>query len=301
MSLDAENVTQPGSGLVFANAYGAGVTDAYRAAIVSAEHVLQSHFTNSVTVEMQFDLTSLGGGFSAENTYALVGVSYHDYVAALASHATTAADLQAVAGLPQDDPSHGVGFWIASTEARVLGLSTEAKATDDTVMLNADKANEFGKDTISTLEHEISEGVFGRLGSLGVTLQGWQPMDLFRFNAEGQRDYTGGADGQATYFGIDGAHLSALEYHNAINPDGTGDGDSLGDWTTSSDTFGPGGPGVVGTLSATDLQILDILGWTPAAQPAAVAAPAPAPTIDAHDTAMITHAMSPFWNSWIES
>ena len=67
MSLAAENVTQPGSALVFHNSYGAGVTEAYRAAIVTAEHELQSHFINSVTVEMHFDMRSLGAGFSAQS------------------------------------------------------------------------------------------------------------------------------------------------------------------------------------------------------------------------------------------
>lgn len=266
-------MTQLGSGLVFNNTYGAGVTDAYRTAILTAETNLQSQFTNAVSVALHFDTQSLGPGFSAQNTYALVGVSYADLTAALAGHATTADDLRAVAGLPQDDPSHGVGFWISSAEARVLGLSSEPKAVDDTIVLNADQWRNFSQDTVTTLEHEISEGVFGRVSSLGVSMAGWQPMDLFRFSADGAHDYSGGADGQTAFFGVDGAHLSTLSFHNALNALGRNDGASFGDWDTSADAFGPGGPGIVGDLSATDLQILDILGWTPAAPPAAAAAP----------------------------
>src|SRR5258708_4800197 len=130
MSLEAETVTQLGSGLVFNNTYGAGVTEAYRAAIVAAETNLASQFTNS----------------------------------------------------------DGVGFWISSAEARVLGLSTTPKAVDDTIVLNSDKWHNFSQDTVTTLEHEISEGVFGRVSSLGVSLTGWQPMDLFRFSADGQHN-----------------------------------------------------------------------------------------------------------------
>jgi hypothetical protein len=294
MNLDVETVAQPGSGLVFNNTYGAGVTQAYRIAIVTAENELQSHFTNSVTVQMHFDLQPLGAGFSAQNTYELVGASYADFAAALGAHATTAADMLAVAGLPGEDPSHGVGFWIPSAEARVLGLSTDERWVDDTVVLNADQPHGFGKDTVSTIEHEITEGVFGRVSSLGIAMTGWQPMDLFRFAADGARDYSGGADGRTAVFGVDGGHLSTLEFHNAVDASGALVGGDLGDWDTSADLFGPGGPGTVGALSPTDLQALDVLGWTPAAPAAQAMAP------EVQDAEPMTHVMSTFWGGWVE-
>jgi hypothetical protein len=309
MSLEAETVTQLGSGLVFNNTYGAGVTEAYRAAIVAAETNLQAQFTNPVSVALHFDTQSLGPEFSAQNTYALVGVSYADFAAALASHATTADDRLAVAGLPQNDPSHGIGFWISSAEARVLGLSTVPKAVDDTIVLNSDKWLEFGKDTVTTLEHEISEGVFGRVSSLGISLTGWQPMDLFRFTADGAHNYSGGADGQTAFFGLDGDHLSTLAFHNALNALGQNDGSGFNDWDTSADAFGPGGPGVIGDLSATDLQILDILGWTPAPPPPPVAPAtpvvpvAPEPTFPEpsfHEVGPMNHIVTSFWGGWVD-
>ena len=304
MSLEAESVTQLGSGLVFNNTYGAGVTDAYRAAIVTAETNLASQFTNQVSVSLHFDTQSLGPDFSAQNSYALVGVSYADFTAALAGHATTADDRAAVAGLPQNDPSHGAGFWISSAEARVLGLSAEPKAVDDTIVLNSDTWHNFGFDAVTTLEHEISEGVFGRVSSLGVTLTGWQPMDLFRFSADGAHDYSGGTDGQTAFFGVDGAHLSTLSFHNALNALGQNDGASFGDWNTSDDVFGPGGPGVMGDFSATDLQVLDILGWTPAAAPAPnavvpVETVPVAPPAAFHEVEPMNHTAS-FWGGWVD-
>jgi hypothetical protein len=151
---------------------------------------------------------------------------------------------------------------------------------------------------VATLVHEITEGVFGRVGSLGIELTGWQPMDLFRFSADGARDYTGGADGQTTVFGVDGAHLSTLEFHNAIGASGASNGGDLADWNTSADPFGPGGPDSAGALSSTDLQVLDILGWTPAAP--AVAPVMPGAIVAAQDTAPMTQAMSTFWGGWVD-
>jgi Ca2+-binding RTX toxin-like protein len=270
MTLPTEAVTLAGSGLVFINAYDASVTDAYRSAIISAENFLQSHFTNSVTVNLEFDLQSLGSGVSAQNQFGTISVSYATYAAALRSHATTGDDLLAVNGLPATDPSHGAGFEIPLAEARILGLASQSNQIDDSVSLNGNLNFTFGQDAIGAIEHEVTEGVFGRISSLGFDGTRWNPLDLFRFSAGGQRDFTGGSDGVATFFGTDGAHVSSLAFHNSVSATGVFDGQDLGDWDhTRGDAFGPGGPNSPGSISATDLQVLDILGWNPtnAAQP----------------------------------
>jgi len=80
------------------------------------------------------------------------------------------------------------------------------------------------------LEHELTEGAMGRIGSLG-TDGAWAPMDLFRFTASGQRDLTGGQDGLATYFSPNGQNVATgLQYHNSINGSGQFDGFDLNDW-----------------------------------------------------------------------
>jgi hypothetical protein len=271
----AETVTLGGSSLVFQNTYGPGVTEDYRLAILTAEHAFQAHFDDAVTVSMRFDLEAMDASISGHNVFAITPVSYDQLVAALASHATTAVDAVAVAGLPATDPSQGVGFWLCAPQARVLGLAPDAHELDDTVVLNSALPFTFGADAVGVLEHEISEGVFGRVSSLGAAEPAWQPMDLFRFDASGQRDFTGGADGVATFFGLDGAHLSQFQFHNAISASGEDDGFDLADWdNTAADAFGPGGPGQPGQMSATDLQALDVLGWTPAAHQGASAAAA---------------------------
>ena len=265
MSLPTETVSLAGSGLVFENYYGAGVTDAYRTAILTAENDFQSHFTNPVTVVMSFDLQPLSAAFSAQNTFNLVHVSYDTFVAALKAHATTADDFTAIAGLPTSDPSHGLGFDLSAPQARVLGLAQASFGIDDAVVLNSNTGFTFGQDAVAAIEHEMSEGVFGRLSTLGQGGAPFEPMDLFRFTAAGVRDYTGGADGQAAFFGIDAAHVTGFQFHNAINSAGVSDGFDLGDWDhTVGDAFGPDGANSVGAMSPTDLQTLDVIGWTPA-------------------------------------
>jgi hypothetical protein len=265
MPLPTESVSLAGSGLVFQNYYGAGVTDAFRTAIITAEHDLESHITDHVTVLMSFDMQALNPAFSAENNYNLVHVSYATYVAALKAHATIANDLAAIAGLPATDPSNGLGFDLPQAQARMLGLAQSSFSIDDAVVLNSLTGFNFGQDAVGAIEHEMTEGVFGRVSSLGVGGSPFEPMDLFRFTAQGVRDYTGGADGQAAFFGIDSADVTNLQFHNSINSAGVSDGFDLADWDhTVGDAFGPNGVGSDGSMSATDLQILDILGWTPA-------------------------------------
>ena len=95
-------------------------------------------------------------------------------------------------------------------EAQILGLASVGSSTDDSIILNSSSwtasalQNDPG-DAMAVLEHELSEGVMGRIGSLGKADPYWAPMDLFRFTASGQRDFTGGSDGKPTYFSVNGS------------------------------------------------------------------------------------------------
>jgi Ca2+-binding RTX toxin-like protein len=265
MTLPTEAVTLAGSGLVFINRYDASVTDAYRSAIITAENFLQSHFTNSVTASVDFLFAPLGAGTTAQNNFSQTDVSYSSLATALRGHVGTTDDQLAVNGLPATDPSAGAGFAIANPQARILGLAVQTNKIDDTVTLNSNLSFSFGQDAVGAIEHELTEGVFGRTSSLGITGTRWEPLDLFRFAGSGLRDYTGGSDGLTTYFGVDSNHLSSLAYHNSVSVSGVVDSSDLGDWSgTRGDAFGPGGPNSPGSITATDLQVLDVLGWNSA-------------------------------------
>src|ERR1700694_2406535 len=131
MTLPTEAATRAGGGLVFINETGASASDAYRGAILAAENTLQRHFTNALTVNVQFDFTALGANASASNNFTQVSVSYASLTAALRAHATTSDDLLAVNGLPAIDPSQGAGFAIPTAQAVMLGLTAQTNLIED--------------------------------------------------------------------------------------------------------------------------------------------------------------------------
>lgn len=266
-----ETISLTGSGVVFVNSYGANVSATFRNEIVAAENYFQTHFTNTATINVSFNLAQLSPQVAGQNSFTYVGVSYSAFVSALQSHATSADDLAAVNALTHlADPSGGHAFVIPLGEANILGLYPQYAGNYDSVTLNSlyytsTALQNDPNDVIAVLEHEISEGGMGRIGGL------WGPMDLFRFTASGARDFTGGRDGQPTYFSPDGTNVDAtLQYHNPINAAGHDDGEDWADWdqvgadARAHDPFGPGGPGAgdPGQLSNTDLRIMDVLGWT---------------------------------------
>ena len=57
-------------------------------------------------------------------------------------------------------------FSVPLGEANILGLGPQTNAENLTVTLSSDLAWSFGQDAIGAIQHEISEGAFGRIASL---------------------------------------------------------------------------------------------------------------------------------------
>ena len=125
---------------------------------------------------------------------------------------------------------------------------------------------------INGVIHEISEGGMGRIGGLGGSGAGdWAPMDLFRYNASGNPDYTNGRDGDTTYFSSNGGSTLSdanlpnkgaptLSYHNQYDTlDNFYPGDN-DDWSQEA-VFGTVGGGETLTLTQTELDVMQALGW----------------------------------------
>ena len=268
-------VSTPGSGLVFVNTYDPACTTQFEACVVAAEKQLECLFTNSDTINVTFDEASTAPSTQNPYPYALGNTSYgYTY-----SYSTLrAALLKAAPGdvLPSTDPSGGANWWIPEAYGRMLGLTSATGSPDLTVTLNTYYAWDFGQDVINGLTHELSEGGMGRFGGLGgprtPTNDTWSTMDLFRYNASGQPDYTNGRDGETTYFSSDGgATLSngndpakgapTLSFNNQYNADGTfNNGGDSDDWSQTQ-VFGATGGGETLTLTQTELDVMEALGW----------------------------------------
>ena len=272
-----ETITFAGSGMTFVNSYDASVTTAYRSAIITAENFYQSHYSNAVTINESYTTANLGAGAVAQNSFFYQNVSFATLKSVLSANATSADDMAAVTSLSGlADPSGGAGFAIPNSQAKALGLiAANAAGTDDTVFLNTTLSYSYTGfssgtyDAISAIEHELSESM-GRIGGLGPNGAGlvngsefYGPMDLFRYSAAHTRDLTGGADGLKAYFSIDGTNL-LTQFNNpaTTNPGNPALGGDPADWAIGGDSFGFASKTTPGPVSATDLRLIDILGWT---------------------------------------
>ena len=257
--------------VAFVNTFTAAVqaNQAYLNSITAAENFISSHWTNSITLRVTWDAQARGtnGTFLATNSFNLIeNISYSTLKNALIAHGSPASNF------PATDPSGGVGWSLPIPYARMLGLTTQAPATDDTVILNTSYNWAYNGDVTAVLLHEVTEGGMGRIGELGKNTDTgghtlWSTMDLFRYNAAHQHDYTDGLDGQTTFFSIDGGTtLSSLAYNNQYNAQGTrvNNGDTAD--FTQLDPFGTGNPGTNLTFSNTDFLVMSALGWTPTPQ-----------------------------------
>lgn len=154
--------------------------------------------------------------------------------------------------------SGGLTFGGLATKTRdyaaMLGFVTVALLVFGYVSWTFDPNNRAvsGKhDAIGALEHEISEGMFGRFGDLASDGQ-YSLFDLFRYTSSGVRGLTPGPG----FFSIDGTHL-LTQYNNPNN------GGDAADWLPSivGDSFGSSYSGVISAVNPVDLKTLDVAGW----------------------------------------
>ena len=290
-----QTVILAGSNLEFVNTYDNTVGQGYEDAIVTAENFYQSQIANTATLDFEFG-TAPGVGPGA-NSYAAVNVGFSQLETALSNAATSADDKAAVAALPAlAGEFAGSTFQIAEPLALLLGLRGASPGTTDTTQLDSTLTYFYNQadpvpgelDAVSILEHEISEGGLGRVGGDGSTNS---VMDLFRYAAAGVPDASLGRDGNPAYFSINGTQL-LTQFHNPIATNGSNDGADSADWDASGtnqqptyipgqsneyDAYGVATDGGVGVVTATDLRVLDVIGWTRSATTSSPPPPPPPP------------------------
>ncbi len=249
----------------------------FKGAVNAAVSYLEAHFTNNVTLSLNFGYGEVGGtamlaGALGENIPSQVRTPYSTVIADLKSAATSADDLASVGTLATTSQFSTTPFLVSRAEAKTLGLvgANDTSVVDGSIGLSSTSAFTYDPnnravagdyDAIGTLEHEITE-VMGRSGLLNVSNLGYTPLDLFRYTGS-----TGGLTHVTSQgpggFSVDGKTILQT-YNNPLN------GGDAGDWTPTlqGDSFGSGYAGVAAVVSETDLREMDVLGWTRSTLPA---------------------------------
>jgi hypothetical protein len=256
----------------------AGAPAAFKTVVADVVKYFDTQFANPVTIRINVGWGEVGGsaispGALAESISNLqLDFTYAEVKAALTAAATTTGDKSAVAGLPAADPTGGGDFALTNAQAKVLGLfsstySDGAIGVDKTASWEYDTTNTGGPtaagkyDLFAAIAHEISE-VLGRQMNFGVTFgpgtgNVYEPLDLFDFTSSGVRSFNPATAGR--YFSIDNGATNLDAYSNDAG------GDQF-DWAASAgndafDAFGD--PGVVNSVTAADLLLLNLMGYTP--------------------------------------
>ena len=226
-----------------------------------------------------------GGAGLGINNEEYNSFSYSTVVSKLTQEEQSTNQINAYSTLPSASPFGNDTLWVSSAQQKALGLTgggSNLAGFDGVVGIisneelaaggftadwtSAAPANNSQFYMLGTIEHETSE-VMGRISMDGTDAINNAPsytiMDLFRYSAPNQRDTT---DGNPSYFSIDNGN-TVLDYWN--NP-ALASGD-LGDWAPS----GPGGidptgpdaylnvshGGVINEVTATDVELMNVLGW----------------------------------------
>ena len=244
-----------------------GVTAAISAAIDFYEQEIATPIT--ITIDFgygEIDGENLASGDLGESLANYDAVPYGTLMIALASHAELVGLDSVATSLPSTITSAGSICYVADAELAALGLSRyitpPGTTIDGYVGLSTiepftyppsprDVSGEY--DAIGVLEHEISEDM-GRVANYGFN--NYSALSLFRYISDGTLATTGN---ESAYFSIDGGNTNLAEFNNGSNGGDPGDwASSVGD--DSYDAFGT--IGVANTVSATDLTVMNVLGYT---------------------------------------
>ncbi len=255
-----------------------GVATEIENAVDYVVNLYDNLFTNPITINIdvgwgEVDGQTLGADDLGESETNTSDYSYSQVVSALTNTADASGDsaqLTAVSTLSSDSPPTSGTFAIADAEAQALGLMSGTPSVDGYVGFDADPsiwsfsptATPAGDEYyfVGVAEHEISE-VIGRFSDVGTG--SYSVMDLFRYSAPGTRDLTAGSErhNSTAYFSINGGETNLGTWNNVPR-----NGD-LGDWNapngpTPNDAFNAASsPGVINTLSANDLTLMNVLGY----------------------------------------
>jgi hypothetical protein len=242
--------------------------------LAAAAAYLDGLITNPITVTIQVgwgenDGSAIPAGeLASGGPTSGIGMSYGTLEAQLAKAATSPADQSVVANLPTADPTGGGSFFVSSAQEKAWGLlPPTAPGIDGSIGFSTSYGFTFDPnaraepglyDFIGIAEHEITHAL-GRFAGLQYAPGWYSPMDLVRYAAPGDLAL---ASGEASYASIDGGRTE-------LRPFDSSPGGDLGDWASSvpDDPFGYSRPDQVEPMSATDITMMDALGYNTAGTP----------------------------------
>jgi len=173
--------------------------------------------------------------------------------------ALSAAAATAGTAATMTDPTHGGRIYVASAEAKALGLMAPDAPGLDGVMgfssrygFSYDPANRgvSGKfDFIGVVEHELTHAL-GRIALLGTGYD--SALDLFRYSADGVHALS---PTTRAYFSVDGGHTNQAWFATTSD---------LGDWASSPTADANNAFATAGTpnvFSAVDIMEMNALGY----------------------------------------
>jgi hypothetical protein len=272
--------------MIFNITYGASVSSApegFKTTVATVAQFFQNTFTDPVTVNVTVEFLPLGEDGLGRSTYNLNSYSYSQITAALAKDSTSSIDGVAVAKLPATDPISGMhAYYMTSAQAKALGLADASSASDGSVTFASNQPFDFDRsdgiaagqyDFYGTVAHEFSEVMGRELNAIGNKAQfgpadGYFPLDLFKYTgAAAATDIRGESTVERTvegttagYFSYDGGVTKGYKFNT--HPDG-----DFGDWGPSveADSFlAFSFTGLINAVSATDIEVMDVLGWNAA-------------------------------------
>ncbi|MBV9430103.1 MAG: VCBS repeat-containing protein [Bradyrhizobiaceae bacterium] len=259
-----------------------GAPAAFFSAMNAAAQYFDSIFLNPITVNITVGYGSIDGqslisGALGESETEFNQYSYSQIRGALIASAATGAST-----LPAADPTSGGNYWVATAEAKAIGLSGPSGAVDGFVgfaspaqnvsftynTTNGGSVAPGTYDFFGVAAHELSEVLgrdlfVGNQDNQGIGPNSYTPLDLFHYSSGGTRDFQGTTPG---YFSVD----SGATDLDSFNTNSNGD---FGDWANSAgnDAFRAfSNSGVANPVSQADLTEMSALGYsenTPATVP----------------------------------
>ena len=234
--------------------------------IKEAADFLDKIITDPITVTMDIGDGEVEGQALGQNVLGATipggfQVTYSQLVSALKANPTSQLDMEFLNTLPSSDPGNGGSYFVATAEAKALGLAAPDLTEVDAYVGFSDGSsiplyydpNRVGvpsnsADLIGVALHELTHGL-GR--ALAPDAQA--AMNLMTFGANGQRDLN---NTDARYVSYDGGRT------NIANLDISSDPSDLAQGSPTKDPFDAyQAPGVDSVWTNTDTAMMEMLGF----------------------------------------